>query len=203
MRFRILAAALVLVAVYLVAATAPAQDVAPTGQVHIDKYPASCDGHPAGDHVDWAKGLVDKGHRHKRFPDRSPMRGSEKRKLVKQKFCVQHDGLRAKIADYREETADDYRRELRKWKAAQEPEWGLAPGVSKSTLDAIAACESGGDPTAVNPAGYYGLFQFDLGTWASVGGSGNPVDASVEEQYYRASVLYARAGSSPWPVCGV
>ena len=52
-------------------------------------------------------------------------------------------------------------------------------GVSQSTLDAIAACESGGDPTAVDSSGtYYGKYQFDTGTWASVGGSGNPAAAS-------------------------
>jgi hypothetical protein len=79
---------------------------------------------------------------------------------------------------------------------------GLAPGVSLASLEAIAACESGGDPTAVNAAGYYGKYQFDLGTWASVGGSGNPADAPEAEQDYRASLLYSRAGSSPWPVCG-
>lgn len=75
-------------------------------------------------------------------------------------------------------------------------------GVSQATLDSIAACESGGDPTAVNAAGYYGKYQFDLGTWASVGGSGNPAEASEAEQDYRAGLLYQRAGSSPWPVCG-
>lgn len=84
-----------------------------------------------------------------------------------------------------------------------EPEYGLAGGVSQATLDAIAACESGGDPTAVNAAGYYGKYQFDTGTWAAVGGTGNPAAASEAEQDYRASLLYARAGSSPWPVCGV
>jgi hypothetical protein len=78
----------------------------------------------------------------------------------------------------------------------------LAGGVSLETLNAIAACESGGDPTAVNPAGYYGKYQFDMGTWASVGGSGNPAEASEAEQDYRASLLYSRAGSSPWPICG-
>ena len=87
--------------------------------------------------------------------------------------------------------------------AKREPEFGLAPGVSQSTLDAIASCESGGDPTVVDASGtYYGLYQFDLSTWASVGGKGSPAAASPEEQSYRASLLYSRAGSSPWPVCG-
>jgi hypothetical protein len=89
-------------------------------------------------------------------------------------------------------------------KLSKEPSYELAGGVSQSTLDAIAACESGGDPTVVDSSGtYYGLYQFDMGTWASVGGSGSPAAASPEEQSYRASLLYARAGSSPWPVCGV
>ena len=76
-------------------------------------------------------------------------------------------------------------------------------GVSSSTLQAIAACESGGDPTAVSADGtYHGLYQFDYGTGASVGGSGDPGAASPEEQTYRAALLYSRSGSSPWPICG-
>lgn len=78
-------------------------------------------------------------------------------------------------------------------------------GVSTETLRAIAECETGGtmDPEIHDPSGtYHGLFQFDLGTWASVGGSGDPHTASEDEQYYRAALLYKRSGSSPWPVCG-
>jgi len=66
----------------------------------------------------------------------------------------------------------------------------------------VANCESGGNPRAVNAAGYYGLFQFDLQTWRSVGGSGNPANASAAEQLMRAKKLYAQRGASPWPVCG-
>ncbi|RZU19962.1 LysM domain-containing protein [Kribbella rubisoli] len=66
----------------------------------------------------------------------------------------------------------------------------------------VANCESSGNPRAVNAAGYYGLFQFDLQTWRSVGGSGNPAKASAAEQLMRAKKLYARSGASPWPVCG-
>jgi transglycosylase-like protein len=76
-------------------------------------------------------------------------------------------------------------------------------GVSSSTLEAIASCESGGDPTAVSADGaYHGLYQFDYGTWASVGGSGDPAAASPAEQSYRAALLYSQSGSSPWPICG-
>ena len=76
-------------------------------------------------------------------------------------------------------------------------------GVSQSTLDTIAACESGGDPTAVSAGGTYrGLYQFDEGTWESVGGTGDPAAASPAEQSMRAAMLYSQSGSSPWPVCG-
>jgi Transglycosylase-like domain len=79
----------------------------------------------------------------------------------------------------------------------------LPGGVSQSTLDAIGACESGGDPTAVSSDGSYrGKYQFDYGTWASVGGSGDPAAAPEREQDYRAALLYAQSGSSPWPICG-
>ena len=93
----------------------------------------------------------------------------------------------------------------RRLRKALKPEFGTpeSVGVSQSTLDTIAACESGGDPTVVDASGtYYGKYQFDFGTWASVGGSGSPAEASEAEQDYRAALLYSRAGSSPWPVCG-
>ena len=83
-------------------------------------------------------------------------------------------------------------------------DFALVGGVSQATLDTIGACESGGNPAAVDASGtYYGKYQFDVGTWAAVGGSGNAAQASEAEQDYRASLLYSRAGSSPWPVCGV
>jgi soluble lytic murein transglycosylase-like protein len=79
----------------------------------------------------------------------------------------------------------------------------LPGGVSLDTLNAIAACESGGDPTAVSSDGTYrGKYQFDYGTWESVGGSGDPAEASEREQDYRAALLYSESGSSPWPICG-
>jgi soluble lytic murein transglycosylase-like protein len=79
----------------------------------------------------------------------------------------------------------------------------LPGGVSQETLEAIGSCESGGDPTAVSSDGTYrGKYQFDFGTWESVGGSGDPATASEQEQDYRAALLYSHSGSSPWPICG-
>jgi len=66
---------------------------------------------------------------------------------------------------------------------------------------ALARCESGGNPRAVNPAGYYGLYQFSLATWHAMGGSGSPINASPSEQLMRAKMLYNKAGAGQWG-CG-
>jgi hypothetical protein len=109
--------------------------------------------------------------------------------------------LRAELAESR--------RELRRARRAAEtarPSAAPATGGSGTAaphLEAIAACESGGDPSAVGGGGAYrGKYQFDLGTWQSVGGTGDPAAASEAEQDARAAQLYAQRGSSPWPVCG-
>lgn len=79
----------------------------------------------------------------------------------------------------------------------------LPGGVTMATLESIAACESGGDPTAVSSDGSYrGKYQFHPSTWEAVGGSGDPAAAPEAEQDYRAALLYAQSGSSPWPICG-
>ena len=67
---------------------------------------------------------------------------------------------------------------------------------------ALARCESGGNPRAVNPAGYYGLYQFSLSTWRAMGMSGNPIDASPATQTAAAQKLYNAAGRGQWPYCG-
>lgn len=68
---------------------------------------------------------------------------------------------------------------------------------------ALAACESGGRPNAVDPSGTYGgLYQFDPGTWRSLGGSGTAQNAPAAEQTFRAKKLYVQRGASPWPHCG-
>ncbi len=70
-------------------------------------------------------------------------------------------------------------------------------------LEAIAACESGGNPRAVSATGTYrGKYQFSTATWAAVGGKGDPAAAPEAEQDRRAAMLYARSGAGQWPVCG-
>ncbi len=70
-------------------------------------------------------------------------------------------------------------------------------------LQAIAQCESGGDPHAIGGGGLYrGKYQFSYSTWAGVGGSGDPAAAPEAEQDMRAMLLYERSGPGQWPVCG-
>ncbi len=79
----------------------------------------------------------------------------------------------------------------------------LPGSVTRKTLDAIASCESGGDPKVVSSNGiYHGKYQFSPDTWESVGGKGQPSAAPEAEQDYRAALLYERSGPGQWPVCG-
>ncbi|HYF27700.1 MAG TPA: transglycosylase family protein [Baekduia sp.] len=110
------------------------------------------------------------------------------------------------LLERRREAQRDLRRARRAALERQRTGATVAAGGSGSMpghLAAIAQCESGGNPAAVGGGGTYrGLFQFDQGTWQSVGGSGDPAAAPVAEQVKRAEILYSRAGASPWPVCG-
>jgi hypothetical protein len=79
---------------------------------------------------------------------------------------------------------------------------GLTPGV-RAVLNRIAYCESKGNPRAIGGGGAYrGKYQFSFGTWASVGGRGDPAAASEREQDRRAAMLLTRSGPGHWPVCG-
>lgn len=83
------------------------------------------------------------------------------------------------------------------------PVAAVSGDVDSLNWAALARCESGGRVDAVSKNGlYYGLYQFSVGTWHGVGGSGLPSQASAEEQTARAKMLYARSGAGPWPVCG-
>ena len=71
-----------------------------------------------------------------------------------------------------------------------------------AVLRRIAECESGGDPQAVSKGGRYrGKYQFDLATWRSLGGQGDPIDAAESVQDRLAIKLYKRRGTAPWGAC--
>lgn len=59
--------------------------------------------------------------------------------------------------------------------------------------------ESGGRSQVMNSTGHYGLYQFDLGTWESGGGSAATFGrASVSEQNRVFADVYAARGTQPW-----
>jgi hypothetical protein len=94
------------------------------------------------------------------------------------------------------------RRELRRSIRVLRRMSAAAPAASPQ-LEAIAACESGGDPTAIGGGGLYrGKYQFTYETWQSVGGTGDPAAAPEAEQDARAATLLERDGAGHWPVCG-
>ncbi|MFB4296125.1 transglycosylase family protein [Actinomadura sp. NTSP31] len=85
------------------------------------------------------------------------------------------------------------------------PKAAATGAAARLNWSGLANCESHGNPKAVNPSGYYGLYQFSMSSWASVGGTGRPSDASAAEQTYRAQLLYNRVSGrwqGQWPVCG-
>ncbi|WP_414168843.1 ubiquitin-like domain-containing protein [Streptoverticillium reticulum] len=88
-------------------------------------------------------------------------------------------------------------------KIGTKPRPTTVQGAEGLNWSGLAQCEAGGRPNAVDPSGTYGgLYQFDVRTWQSLGGSGRPQDATSEEQTMRAKKLYVSRGSTPWPVCG-
>jgi hypothetical protein len=107
-------------------------------------------------------------------------------------------GVVAREGRVRSATKAELRRSIGVLKRAAAP-----AGASSPQLEAIAQCESGGDPTAIGGGGLYrGKYQFSYETWQSVGGSGDPAAAPEAEQDRRAAALLARDGAGHWPVCG-
>ncbi|EGF50966.1 resuscitation-promoting factor [Actinomyces sp. oral taxon 170] len=65
----------------------------------------------------------------------------------------------------------------------------------------LAQCESGGNPRTNTGNGFYGMYQFTLETWQSLGGTGYPHEADAATQTEMAKKLQAKAGWGQWPGC--
>jgi hypothetical protein len=125
---------------------------------------------------------------------------------------ILRQGVRLKNGKSRDATAKDVSRSIRQLRLILhpylvarppgQPPAGVYHFAAGSTLQRIAQCESGGNPSTDTGNGFYGKYQFTLSTWAGVGGHGNPAHASEAEQDMRAAILYSRSGPAPWPVCG-
>ena len=77
------------------------------------------------------------------------------------------------------------------------------PEPTSQQWAALRACEASDNYAVTNFSGKYrGAYQFDVPTWESVGGTGDPAAATPDEQDLRAALLHQQRGSSPWPFCG-
>ena len=84
----------------------------------------------------------------------------------------------------------------------EKPRSNYAP--AGGILYAIRMCESGGNYGTNTGNGFYGAYQFTLGTWQANGGSGMPHLNSPQEQDRVAMNLYRKVGthtSASWPNC--
>lgn len=66
---------------------------------------------------------------------------------------------------------------------------------------ALRMCESGGTYTRNSGNGYYGAYQFDIGTWSGFGGYARADLAPPAVQDAKAQQTEAARGWSPWPAC--
>ncbi|MFP5351869.1 MAG: transglycosylase family protein [Actinomycetota bacterium] len=71
-------------------------------------------------------------------------------------------------------------------------------GIDGGYLLSVAHCESNLNPSAVNPAGYHGLFQFGEETWAAFG-YGSIYDPTAQAR--TAAEMLANGMASRWPNC--
>lgn len=126
-----------------------------------------------------------------------PLSLPERRELRQEVAQLPPPKLRAKTRDLRRDIRSLRRRLDRKRHG------GARKVPIPPQLNAIAECESHGNPRAVSAGGTYrGKYQFSFTTWRTVGGKGDPARASETEQDRRAAVLYRTGGPGHWPVCG-
>ncbi len=73
--------------------------------------------------------------------------------------------------------------------------------VPESTWLALRKCESNNRYDINTGNGYYGAYQFAVGTWRKLGYSGYPHRAAPAVQDEAAKRLQAKAGWGQWPAC--
>jgi len=74
-------------------------------------------------------------------------------------------------------------------------------GSTDAALMGLRQCEAGGNYARNSGNGYYGAYQYNLGTWANYMGYARPDLAPPEVQDAKVRETQARRGWSPWPAC--
>ena len=104
-----------------------------------------------------------------------------------------HDGCQTHKCDKRVE---------RKAHKQTQNKWWKYTVPYRAWLRSTRMCESGGNYAINTGNGFFGAYQFTLGSWFAVGGRGMPHLAEPLEQDYRAVRLLHVQGRGAWPVCG-
>jgi hypothetical protein len=121
------------------------------------------------------------------------------------------DGYRLRNGRVREATRAEVRRSIDGMVTQLQPPAAATasatPAATTTTTTTSSAssstvqCESGGDYSAVNPAGYYGAYQFDQSTWNAYAPAGyqgvNPASAPPAVQ----DAAAANVPYDAWPNC--
>lgn len=201
------AALLTVLAVLFIPGTAAAQqsNSDTSSNAVMQPHLGTCSGKPASRHVDKAFRIIDRAYHRSRWRKKHPLSKRGQKRIRAHKQCLASKGKRRKIGRHRKAKLRAFRKHRKQKRAAREkpkgPQYGALNPPGAAFLAALRACESGGNYATNTGNGFYGAYQFDLGTWASVGGSGLPSNASPAEQDYRASLLYQSRGGAPWPNC--
>lgn len=72
---------------------------------------------------------------------------------------------------------------------------------SNDVWEKLADCETHKNWSSDTGNGYYGGLQFSQSAWDGTGGTGNPAQASKDEQIKRGKILQAARGWEPWSGC--
>lgn len=87
-------------------------------------------------------------------------------------------------------------------RVAAQPATKAAPATATGDLLAqLRYCEAGGDYTRNSGNGYFGAYQYNIGTWSNYGGYARPDLAPASVQDAKALETIAARGWSPWPTC--
>ena len=86
-------------------------------------------------------------------------------------------------------------------RAAAAQQTAVYGGTIDGAFALIRQCESGGNYARNSGNGYYGAYQYNLGTWANYGGYARPDLAPPAVQDAKAQATQSARGWSPWPAC--
>jgi hypothetical protein len=98
------------------------------------------------------------------------------------------------------QAADDWETVLNNLRAAQTVE--RKAHQLDADLAQLRYCESHGNYAENTGNGFYGAYQYDLGTWAHFDGYARPDLAPAAVQDQKAKLTHSQRGWQPWPVCG-